>query len=95
MAVITILEFTAVTQELYQQVGATLAASAGGPPTGILYHACGPIPGGWRIVDIWDTQAAFDAFVDTVYIPAVQSQGGPLPSRREAMPAHHAGAVQR
>lgn len=89
MAVITILEFPGVTRDLYEQVGASLAAA----PKGILYHACGQTPDGWRILGIWETQAAFDAFTDDVYIPAMRAQGGPLPSRRDITPAYHAGPV--
>ena len=91
MAVITILEFPGVTRELYEQVGAALS----GAPDGILYHACGPIPDGWRILGIWESQEAFDAFTDGVYIPAMQAQGGALPARRDVTPAHHAGPVLR
>lgn len=91
MAVITILEFPGVTRELYEQVGASLS----GAPDGILYHACGPTPNGWRILGVWETQAAFDAFTDDVYVPAMRAQGGDLPSRREVTQAYHAGPVLR
>jgi hypothetical protein len=89
MAVITILEFPSVTSEVYERVGASLAAA----PRGILYHACGPTESGWRIFGIWETQAAFDEFTDDVYVPAMQAQGGSLPSRREVTQAYHAGPV--
>jgi hypothetical protein len=90
MAVITILEFPGVTREVYERAGASLA---GGAPAGILYHACGPTEDGWRIFGIWETQAAFDAFTDGVYIPALRAQGGSRPSRREVTHAYHAGPV--
>lgn len=91
MAVITILEFPGVTRELYEQVGASLS----GAPDGILYHACGPTQDGWRILGVWETLAAFDAFTDDVYIPAMRAQGGSAPSRRDATQAYHAGPVLR
>jgi hypothetical protein len=93
MPVITLLEFPGVTQALYDRVGAALGVE--GPPDGILYHACGPVPDGWRISDVWVSREAFDRFVDGVYIPAMLSQGGPEPSRREVFQAYHAGYVQR
>ena len=93
MVVATLLEFPSVTQEQYERVGASL--SRAGPPLGILYHACGPVEGGWRIMDIWESQEAFDRFVDEAYIPAIQAQGGLAPSRREVVPAYHAGPVQQ
>ena len=92
MPIATTLEFPAVTQQLYDQVGSRLPK---GPPDGILYHACGPVAGGWRISDIWESIEAFDRFVDGVYLPAVRAQGGPAPSRREVFPTYHAGAVRR
>jgi hypothetical protein len=91
MTVATILDFPGVTQAMYDAMGAALAG--GEPPTGILYHACGPIDGGWRIADIWESQSAFDRFVDERLIPAMRSVGGPEPSRREVVETYHAGPV--
>lgn len=92
MSVITTLEFPDLTEEQYEQIGASLS---GGAPDGILYHACGPVAGGWLIVDIWETADAFDRFVDGTYLPAVRQLGGPEPSRRDVITAHHAGPVTR
>ncbi|MEA2530454.1 MAG: hypothetical protein QOG89_2098 [Thermomicrobiales bacterium] len=46
-------------------------------------------------MDVWESQEAFDRFVDRTYLPAVRQAGGPEPSRREVVAAHHAGVVQR
>ena len=88
----TTLEFPAVTQELYEQMGARLPK---GPPDGILFHACGAVPSGWRITDVWESAEAFDRFVDGLLLPAMRAQGGPAPSRREVFTTHHAGPVRR
>lgn len=32
------------------------------PPRGLLFHASGPIDGGWGIIDFWESQEDFDAF---------------------------------
>jgi hypothetical protein len=93
MAVVTILELPGLTQDGYEQVGAALGLTEA--PAGILHHSCGAIDSGWRVVDIWESQAAWDAFLDGVYLPAVRSLGGAEPSRRESMETHHAGAVGR
>jgi hypothetical protein len=92
MPVMTTLEFPGVTQQLYEQVGASLPA---GPPDGVLFHACGPVSAGWRIADIWESKEAFDRFVDGVFLPAMRAKGGPAPSRREVFTTYHAGPVQR
>ncbi len=57
MPVATMLEFPGVTQEQYEQMNAELSRQ--GPPTGILSHICGPMVGGWRIADVWESREAF------------------------------------
>jgi hypothetical protein len=32
------------------------------PPKGLLFHASGPVDGGWGIMDFWESRADFDAF---------------------------------
>src|SRR4051794_17980498 len=32
------------------------------PPKGLLFHASGPIDGGWGIIDYWESREDFDAF---------------------------------
>jgi hypothetical protein len=32
------------------------------PPSGLMFHASGPIDGGWGIIDFWESRADFDAF---------------------------------
>lgn len=31
-------------------------------PKGLIFHASGPIEGGWGIIDFWETREDFDAF---------------------------------
>ena len=93
MPVSTTLEFPGVTRDQYDKMGSILAEGA--PPNGIIYHACGPIDGSWRISDIWTSREAFDAFVDERLLPAMRSIGGPEPSRREAIETYHAGPFSR
>jgi hypothetical protein len=92
MPIVTTLEFPGVTREQYEEVGASLPPNA---PEGILYHSCGAIAGGWRIIDVWESADAFNRFLENVFLPAVRKLGGPAPSRREVMQAHHAGVVKR
>jgi hypothetical protein len=32
------------------------------PVKGVLAHIAGPMPGGWRVIDIWQSRAAFTRF---------------------------------
>lgn len=51
------------------------------PPKGLLFHASGPVDGGWGIIDFWESREDFDAFA--VRIPegfaaaGIQPQGPP------------------
>jgi len=50
-------------------------------PKGLLFHASGPIDGGWGIIDFWESRADFDAFapriVDGMAAAGVEPQGPP------------------
>jgi hypothetical protein len=45
------------------------------PPKGLLYHASGPIEGGWGIIDFWESRADFDAFMETRIGPGMEAAG--------------------
>ena len=51
MAVAMLLEWPGQTQEQYEQLMKQVALDAD-PPEGGLFHVAGPMPGGWRVVDI-------------------------------------------
>ena len=44
------------------------------PPQGIIFHAGGPIDGGWGIIDFWESRDAFDSFAAGRLQPAMQEQ---------------------
>lgn len=92
MTVMTLLEFPGVDQPTYDRLGASLQAL--GAPDGIVFHSCGPVPDGWRIVDGWRSLEDFDRFVDTRLLPAARRLGIAGPTRREHFHAHHAGMVK-
>ena len=50
-------------------------------PKGLLFHASGPIDGGWGIIDFWESRADFDAFQQRIAAglaaAGVQPQGPP------------------
>ncbi|HEX4520284.1 MAG TPA: hypothetical protein VH063_11955 [Gaiellaceae bacterium] len=35
-------------------------------PNGLIFHASGPIEGGWGIIDFWESRADFDAFSERI-----------------------------
>jgi hypothetical protein len=42
---------------------------------GFIAHAGCPIPGGWEVVEIWESQAHFDAWINGVVLPAAGPAG--------------------
>ena len=41
------------------------------PPEGLIFHGVGPSPGGWRIVDVWDTEERWDEYFAETVKPAL------------------------
>jgi hypothetical protein len=54
-------------------------------PEGALYHAAGPTDSGWRVVDVWESDEAFQRFSSEKIAPVSQAHGLPAPQvqRRE------------
>jgi len=50
-------------------------------PKGLLYHASGPVDGGWGIIDFWESREDFDAFAkrfpEGMAAAGVELQGPP------------------
>jgi hypothetical protein len=88
MAVGVFLEFPGVTWEQYEQLVQDLGLS--GPPEGVLIHVCGPTSdGGWRMVDVWESQEAFEQFANELLFPRAQARGFPQPSKRKFFEPFH------
>jgi hypothetical protein len=74
MAIGLLLEFSGAGQEHYDAVMEELNLG-GRMPTGGIFHAAGPTEGGWRVVDVWESQEAFDAFFHEKLGQALQNAG--------------------
>jgi hypothetical protein len=61
MAIGLLFDGSGVTQAQYEQVLHEVAPG-NRPAAGMLYHAAGPIPNGWRVIEIWESQEAADRF---------------------------------
>lgn len=62
------------------------------PPHGLIFHASGPIEGGWRILDFWHSRNAFDQFAQSRLTPAVAELGDRAfhePPEIEEFPIHN------
>lgn len=74
MAVAVIVEIAGGTAEQYDAIMAEMKLGTWPPPHNIS-HLAGPYDGGWRVVDVWDSAEAFDAFAREQIMPLTQKHG--------------------
>ncbi len=61
MAIVLVFEGAGVTQAQYDQVRKEVSPD-NKPPAGMLYHVAAPMANGWRVVEVWESQAGADKF---------------------------------
>ncbi|MET7621055.1 hypothetical protein [Streptomyces sp. NPDC005408] len=65
-------------QELYQTTFDRAIPDRTKPPAGLIAHLAAPGEnGGWQVVDVWESEAAFRQFVEEVLMPVAQEAGAP------------------
>ena len=81
--------FDGVTKDDYEAVMAADGLDLASPrnssatddwPKGIIAHYAGATENGWCVVDVWDTQAAFDDFMANRLGAAMSKAGIPQPN---------------
>jgi hypothetical protein len=92
MAVVLVHQGPTLTQEKYDQVVQKLTdgksrmeSPSDWPVDGLLSHAAGDAPSGFRVVDVWESEEACRRFGD-VLAPALQEAG--VTEQPEIYPAH-------
>ncbi len=91
MAIGVLFDFPGVTAAQYDGLTKKLTGGRGlrtlsdWPVKGILLHVAGPSSNGWRVVDVWESEAAFGKFGEILMplmaefkIPQVQPQIFPI-----------------
>jgi hypothetical protein len=89
MAVALMVENPWGSQELYERIRAHLGLEK---PAGGIFHIAGPSPkGGWRVIEVWESEEEATRFFQERFIPALRALGldGPPPAR-ELWPVHNA-----
>jgi len=71
MAVAFIFEVPGAGREEYDQVMEKLGPSV----PGRIFHAAGPYEEGWMVIDVWETQEAFEGFLAERLIPVARQVG--------------------
>lgn len=79
MAVGIRLKLVGTTAEQFEQLRAAIDPD-GNPPDGLIFHASGPVEGGWGVIDFWESREQFDRFAAERIGPgmaAIGATGGP------------------
>jgi hypothetical protein len=82
MAMCLIMQFAGVNAATYEAVMKELGLRGANPdwPSGMMSHVAGFTSDGMYVVDVWKSQADFDAFVESRLQPAFEAVGGlPMP----------------
>jgi quinol monooxygenase YgiN len=77
MAVLMTAQIPGATQEMIDGMRPLLDAIR--RAKGFIIHTNGSVPGGWRVVEVWESQADFEAWFEASVKPAFP-EGGPMPS---------------
>ncbi len=60
----------------YARIRAAIGEAVGdSPPAGLILHVAGPVPGGYRYLDVWESEQVWQAFHDEVVHPALHVSG--------------------
>jgi hypothetical protein len=77
MAVAVIVDNPEGSEEVYEKVRAQVGLDA---PAGGIFHAAGPSPsGGWRVLEVWESEEEARRFRDERLMPAFDAAGVPRP----------------
>jgi hypothetical protein len=89
MAVAVLMEFANITQAQYDGVIEDMQLN-GKPAPNASFHVAGPAEnGGWRVVDVWDSAEAFDAFANDKIMPLAMKHGLKEPPKVTMWPVHN------
>jgi hypothetical protein len=77
MAVAVIVDNPEGSEEVYKKVRAQVGLDA---PAGGIFHAAGPSPsGGWRVLEVWESEEEARRFREERLMPAFDAAGVPRP----------------
>lgn len=70
-------ELTGMSQEQYDSLHPQLAAMAD-DSSGLIVHIAGPTPGGWQVLEVWESKADHERFMQKAM--TLMPPGAPMPS---------------
>jgi hypothetical protein len=70
MAVALLIELDGMSETMYAELCERVELRDD-PPDGLIFHAAGPAPAGWRFIDVWDSPERWDAYFEETVRPAL------------------------
>jgi hypothetical protein len=87
MAVAMLMDNPNGSQEIYEQLRERIGLDK---PAGGIFHVAGPSPsGGWRVIEIWESEEDAKRFLAEGLRPAAEAVGTPAPPPPELWPVHN------
>ena len=87
MAVAMLMDNPNGSQEIYEQLRERIGLDK---PAGGIFHVAGPSPnGGWRVIEIWESEEDAKRFLAERLGPAAEAAGTPPPPPPEIWPIHN------
>jgi hypothetical protein len=87
MAIGMRLKLSGVTAGQMDQLNAVIDPESN-PPDGLIFHASGPVDGGWGALDFWESREKFDTFAAERIGPASAAIGLDAPPEMHEFPVH-------
>jgi hypothetical protein len=87
MAVAMLIDNPTGSQEIYEQLRKRIGLDK---PAGGIFHIAGPSPnGGWRVIELWETEEDAKRFLAERLGPAAEAAGTAAPPPPELWPVHN------
>ena len=87
MAVAMMVDNPNGSQEIYDRVREQLGLER---PAGGIFHVAGPSPnGGWRVIEVWESEEDAKRFVKERLLPAFEAVGAAPPPRPQFWLVHN------
>jgi len=86
MAVAMMMDNPDGSQEIYERFRELIGLDR---PAGGIVHIAGPSPiGGWRVIELWDSEEEARRFLAERLLPAAEAIGAPAPPPPQFWPVH-------
>jgi hypothetical protein len=86
MAVAMMVDNPQGSQEVYERIRELIGLER---PAGGIFHLAGPSPnGGWRVIEVWESEEDAQRFFKERVMPAAEAVGTPVPPAPQLWPVH-------